>query len=384
MRKHPNDDRKGSRRRQARVDEQRHHWVYGAGKWRCGKCTRMTRAADLTTEHRNQKCEGPKRSLNVRDMVARGHQIMAADTTPPIAYCIRCGAFSVRRARLLMKDSAGAPTPHGRVALERIARGLHPWDHGVSKRSRGESNNFCAWNAVRDKWTPSGGAGESGGAVDETQNGAAASQEQGDAVTCTHDSMGILACSAAADVDCAGEEYQMDRAVGERGLDNASSGSRHGKRKADSLFAAVDHALPQAARRRVAGRDFDADDDVMHDKPCLPSGTQLQSRLPTASAQRDGEGEEAFISVNSRDDLLRHLRAVPGHSGGAAAANRGEAGAPGGGASPIDASRHGDFPTSSGRLHVSNAGASPRVVADAPRLPAPATRAELLRRLAGT
>ncbi len=308
---------------------------------------------------------------------------MAADTTPPIAYCVRCGAFSVRRARLLNGACAGAPTPNGKVALERIARGLHPWDHGVSRRSRGGSGNFVAWDAGRDMWIPSGGTGVSDETMDETQIETTSTRETGDAAECTRAPRGAFTRPATAASVGAGGQSQGNEAMSERGLGGASDGGSRGKRKADSLGAAIDHAPPLATRRRFAGHDTDvavADGCI---RPCPPQGTLPRSALPTASAPRDGGGEEAHISLSSRSALLRHLRATPGQCGVAGAARYGNAGAPGGGASPIGASRHADMLAGSGRLHAPGVDASPRAVTGAPRLPAPVTRAELLRRLAG-
>ncbi len=383
MSKRQGDGRRCGRGRQCEADEQRHHWVYGAGKWRCGKCARMTRAPELTAAHRSQRCNGPKPSLSVRDMAARGHSIMAADTTPPVAYCVRCGAFSVRRARLLNGACAGAPTPNGKVALDRIARGLHPWDHGVGRRSRGVSTSFAAWDAGRDAWIPSGGAGESGEAMDEAQTEVSAGREPAGDATCIHDPRGAPACPATAASDDAGVPRQRDEARQDQSLDRSSHDGWRGKRKADCIGAASDHAPSLAARRRRTSHDTGVAGGYMHIETCPPQGTLPRSMPPTASTQLDGEDEKACITVSSRNALLRHLRATPGQCGGAAATSDENMGAPGGGESLIHASRHGDMSVSSDRLHVPSGDTSPRAMTGSQRLPAPTTRAELLRRLAG-
>ncbi len=318
-------DREGSARHRAREEGQKHQWVYGAGKWRCGRCARMTTAENLTVEHRNQRCDGPKRSLDVRDMTARGHQIMAADCTPPIAYCVRCGAFSVRRAVLLRKACAGTPAPNGRAALKRIARGLHPWDHGVSLRSSGGFGTFYAWNTARDSWAPRGGI-------------------DGSATTSTHDEV-VLEASAARD--------HASAAAGTDGLMVISPPT-------------VATASPTLSAERAC---HDEAEDV------LP---------PTATIPRNDESDGTMPTFGSRQDLLRRLRAKPGRCGAATAPGNGEAATSSVDTSLVNDSRHPDAVAHSGRPLAHRGVLSQHGNTSSQRLSAPATRNELLRRLAGT
>ncbi len=52
--------------------------------------------------------------------------MLHTDGDLPITFCAKCGGWSSRRANRLAK-ACGQPTAAGKMALKRIADGLHPW-----------------------------------------------------------------------------------------------------------------------------------------------------------------------------------------------------------------------------------------------------------------
>ncbi len=103
-----------------------HSWSYSAGMWRCTVCMKLSLSADVTAAMAFQKCPGPKPSLAAEAVVAKGHTLACTEGPTRVLFCVRCGAFSKRRAYGLGAQCAGAPKPSGKQALAKIRRGHQP------------------------------------------------------------------------------------------------------------------------------------------------------------------------------------------------------------------------------------------------------------------
>ncbi len=75
-----------------------HNWVYNAGMWRCATCMKVSLSADVTAAMAHQRCGGPKQSLAAEAVVAKGHTLACTDGLTQVLFCVKCGAFSKRRA----------------------------------------------------------------------------------------------------------------------------------------------------------------------------------------------------------------------------------------------------------------------------------------------
>ncbi len=140
-----------------------HDWVYVSGMWRCRVCMRMTVQSELTPALACQRCEGPKASLAAEAIVGRGHILAKTQGPAQVLFCVRCGAYSARRAYGLGAPCAGAPRPAGRQALARIRRGLQPWETRVGdSRHRGLLGTAMAWDANRHTFVQCGPARPNG------------------------------------------------------------------------------------------------------------------------------------------------------------------------------------------------------------------------------
>ncbi len=105
----------------------RHQWEHTAGRWRCGVCwTYIAGQGTVPESRRNEPCQANRVSLRQQEFQRRGHIMLNTDGELPITFCARCGGWSSRRANRLSRE-CGPPTAAGRMALRRIADGLHPW-----------------------------------------------------------------------------------------------------------------------------------------------------------------------------------------------------------------------------------------------------------------
>ncbi len=136
-----------------------HDWVFSAGFWRCGTCLKLSTRPEITQAMACEPCDGPKASLAVDAITGRGHVLAATSPPAQVLFCIRCGAFSARRAYGLGARCAGAPKPSGKQALARIRRGLQPWEtRTAGGRQRGTLGQALAWDADRRTFVATGPA----------------------------------------------------------------------------------------------------------------------------------------------------------------------------------------------------------------------------------
>ncbi len=103
-----------------------HQWAFVEGRWRCGRCWTYVLGDNVPANRHFQRCEESRVSATMRRSEALGHVMMYAEGELPIVYCSRCGGWSSRRAQHLSRPCA-PPTANGKLALRRIAQGLHPW-----------------------------------------------------------------------------------------------------------------------------------------------------------------------------------------------------------------------------------------------------------------
>ncbi len=127
-----------------------HRWVYSSGLWRCEACLRMTTKAQLDAALAHEACPGSRASLDAAAVTARGHALAKTGGAVPLLFCVRCGAWSTRRAYGLSVACRGHPAPAGKQALKRIERGLQPWEDRRDRmegRPRRGLRGFQMWSA---------------------------------------------------------------------------------------------------------------------------------------------------------------------------------------------------------------------------------------------
>ena len=117
------DDRMGRRRR----GREGHEWEYRVGAWRCAKCASWALGEDFPKRREQEICRhGASRKQTAAEEATRqGHKLFRCDGDMPFTFCARCGAWEVRRGRMLRLPCA-RPTAPGKQALARIRRGKHP------------------------------------------------------------------------------------------------------------------------------------------------------------------------------------------------------------------------------------------------------------------
>ncbi len=123
-----------------------HAWSFSNGFWRCTTCMKLTLKKQITPALATQPCGGVKQSVQVEAMTAKGHTIARTVAEVPILFCLKCGAFTARRAYGLAAACKGKPTAPGAQALARIRRGVQPWQSAGS-RTRASTHMFTeAWS----------------------------------------------------------------------------------------------------------------------------------------------------------------------------------------------------------------------------------------------
>ncbi len=132
-----------------------HDWSYVDGLWRCRCCLKLTLEPHLTRQLALQRCAGPKQSVQVEAMIGLGHVVARTATEIPIVFCLKCGAFTARRAYGLAAPCKGRPSPPGAQALARIRKGLQPWQRRSERRGR-TSTDTEAWTGAGGGFTPAG------------------------------------------------------------------------------------------------------------------------------------------------------------------------------------------------------------------------------------
>ncbi len=124
-----------------------HQWAHAGGLWRCTRCLRLTLSQEIDDVLATQKCPGMKSSMEAETITARGHALATTTDTLPIIFCVKCGAFSARRARGLAAACPGGPKRSGRQALKMIKQGLQPWvKEGPRGAARGTTSGYAAWD----------------------------------------------------------------------------------------------------------------------------------------------------------------------------------------------------------------------------------------------
>ncbi len=104
-----------------------HRWEFSGGRWRCTNCwTFIAGDGGVPAARRTEACRMDRITLQQEQFAKAGHLMLQTEGNLPITFCARCGGWSSRRANRLSRP-CGPPTPAGKIALRRIANGLHPW-----------------------------------------------------------------------------------------------------------------------------------------------------------------------------------------------------------------------------------------------------------------
>ncbi len=113
-----------------------HQWEYAAGRWRCARCwTYVAGQGGVPSSRRGEPCQSDRVPHRQRLFERLGHVMLHTDGELPITFCARCGGWSSRRANRLAR-ACGQPTGAGKMALKRIASGLHPWQARDAKTGK--------------------------------------------------------------------------------------------------------------------------------------------------------------------------------------------------------------------------------------------------------
>ena len=106
--------------------EHQHRWSYAWGKWQCLVCARMCRHP-LPLEARRSRCGGANKVLQGILANPQGHHLAGFTISgQTFLICLRCGAWSNMRAKLLDVRCCKAPATAGKTALGLVRRGLYP------------------------------------------------------------------------------------------------------------------------------------------------------------------------------------------------------------------------------------------------------------------
>ncbi len=133
-----------------------HSWIFANGLWRCRCCLKLTLDRQLSSHLITQECPGPKPSMQLDAMTARGHTLARTTSTVPIVFCTKCGAFTARRAYGLAARCRGTPTPAGAQALARIRKGQQPWQRPYETHRKKAHTSTEAWSHDRREFISQG------------------------------------------------------------------------------------------------------------------------------------------------------------------------------------------------------------------------------------
>ncbi len=126
-----------------------HRWEFSGGRWRCARCwTFIAGNGGVPAARRKEACRANRITVQQDQFAKAGHQMLQTEGDLPITFCARCGGWSSRRANRLSRQ-CGPPTPAGRMALRRIASGLHPW------QARDTTGKFLPRGKLKVKTGPS-------------------------------------------------------------------------------------------------------------------------------------------------------------------------------------------------------------------------------------
>ncbi len=139
-----------------------HAWTFSAGMWRCAACLKITLKPNVGAAQLRERCKGYRPSMLAASMADRGHHLArtagdGAAAALSVLFCVKCGAYSSRRAYGLAAACPNVPTRAGRQALTRIRAGLQPWDLGrpaACRRILGQRP--MAWDAARARFVDIG------------------------------------------------------------------------------------------------------------------------------------------------------------------------------------------------------------------------------------
>ncbi len=149
------------RRRPRALDEaqarerSQHNWQFELGRWRCSICGTWSTSDVLTKKLEAGRCRGHIADAEAAKWTSLGHVMARVSGTAPFAFCRRCGAWGSRRTHNLSK-ACGAPTPAGKLALRRIAKGKHPWQKRLEGGGMAPRANIVvvgAFDGVSGKWS---------------------------------------------------------------------------------------------------------------------------------------------------------------------------------------------------------------------------------------
>ena len=105
---------------------EQHHWCYAWGKWQCTVCARMCRHP-LPPAARRSRCSGDNKVIQRILSNPQGHHLCGFTISgQTFLICLRCGAWSNMRAKLLDVRCCKAPATSGKTALGMVRRGLYP------------------------------------------------------------------------------------------------------------------------------------------------------------------------------------------------------------------------------------------------------------------
>ncbi len=254
-----------------------HVWEAAPGGWRCELCRTRCGRAKIPLYRRHQKCQGQREDIVAHEYADRGHQIRTAFGNPPFVFCAKCGGTSLKRAYKLA-EACRQPNASGRSALNRIARGLHPWRRKNGADGKEEARTTitqgAAYDASERQWIMDGvrrnsigilirdrktrcrarKEGEQRGTPGDEQRGADddKTQEQPEMETLPTD--GLTMCEQASDVPIPSDD-DLDHDVFEfgGGFDNVANGTdAESERAADTVREQTEQGNESGALRGVS------------------------------------------------------------------------------------------------------------------------------------
>ncbi len=313
------EGKREARRRERPADSvtrQTHRWEYADEAWRCRVCKSSCFAEFLPENRKREECKGGEQEVVAGGPQTQGHTVCTTSCTGMAVYfCVKCGAWAMRRKYNLKRACTGIPTPAGKQALIRIAKGKHPWvarggreeDRGgieVVDPRRGElADNHDERTDCRDDGVESGTI-EQGGAAAEVQ---AIAQGSGDGAAMSSAPVAKTAESRADAADAVagrGKKRQVEAEEEEGRTDGAASVDRP-----STPIAAVPR---QSARRRTraAAVQRSAADADRREYLMAASMASHAERVQKRRALDEVTARPPCASVKERMEALRRRVAV--------------------------------------------------------------------------
>ena len=128
-----------------------HQWEWIENAWRCKRCLQCSFARAMKEKLKYQRCEGDKDEGRKWQLKAKQHTVAhCTGLGLPLTFCLKCGAWTIRRLYKLAETCAAKRSRAGEQALAYIKKGLHPWLARGLKAEHRKSMGQGSWAPAED------------------------------------------------------------------------------------------------------------------------------------------------------------------------------------------------------------------------------------------